>query len=216
MKDLRLTTGTGSYNPTSTVSREQIAAFMIRAMYGENFTYPATPYFTDVPASKWSFKYVQKMKAQGLTWNTGTYNPSGVVTNELMAAFFSRDFLGVMPSSLNVRSNNTAFTASMIMGKSLLFSVPNRGSMMYKFNVNGTFSGTVSSTGMMGSMMGSNFTGHWKINSDGTLSINNVMGMMSGYWEKYTLMGGSSVMPLRINYMYSTGTSGTNLMMTVM
>jgi hypothetical protein len=53
--------------------------------------------------------------------------------------------------------------------------------MMYKFNENGTFPGTGSNTGMMGSMMGSNFTGHWKINSDGTLTINNVMGMMSGY-----------------------------------
>jgi hypothetical protein len=215
MKDLGLTTNTGSYDASGTVTREQMAAFIIRAMYGENFEYPATPYFSDVPASAWSFKYVQKMKEQGFTENTGTYAPSGVVTREQMAAFISRAFLGVMSSSLNVPSNNSAFNASMIMGKSLEFSVPNSGSMMYKFNEDGTFSGTVSNTGMMGNITMGNITGKWMINSDGTLAINNVQGMMSGYWETYTLMGGGGVTPLMVNYMYSTGTSGSNLMMSI-
>ena len=38
------------YCPTDPVSRGQLAAFIIRSLYGDNFTYTTTPYFTDVPA----------------------------------------------------------------------------------------------------------------------------------------------------------------------
>jgi hypothetical protein len=212
MKQMGISTNAGSFNPSGSVTRDQMAAFVIRARYGENFTYPSTPYFSDVPATAWSFKYVQKMKQMGIVTNIGTFNPSGIMTRDQMAAFISRAFLGVMPSSLSVPSNNTAFMAGMILGKTLQFNVPNRGSMMYKFYENGTFTGTGASSGMM---MGSSFSGRWMINADKTLSIYSVQGMMSGYMEKYTLVGGGGVMPLMVNYMYSTGTSGTNMMMTV-
>jgi len=87
--------GGGNYCPSVVVSRGQMAAFIIRAKYGESFTYTTTPYFSDVPDTHPFFKYVQKMKDTGITAVTGTYNVDGLVTREQMAAFLSRAFLGM-------------------------------------------------------------------------------------------------------------------------
>jgi hypothetical protein len=35
-----------------------MAAFVIRGIMDEDFAYPQTPYFTDVPASHPQFKYI--------------------------------------------------------------------------------------------------------------------------------------------------------------
>ena len=72
-----------------------MAAFIIRAKYGEDFSYTQTPYFTDVPESNGYFKYVQKMKDEGITGNVGTYNWTDVVIRQHMAAFLARAFLGM-------------------------------------------------------------------------------------------------------------------------
>jgi hypothetical protein len=93
MKDDGLTTSTGTYNVDGSVTRGQMAAFMIRAKYGENFSCTQTPYFTDVPSTHWAFKYVQKMKDDGLTTSTGTYMVDDIVTRDQMAAFLARSFL---------------------------------------------------------------------------------------------------------------------------
>ena len=92
-----ITTGYGVnyYCPGNPVTRGQMAAFIIRAKYGESFTYTTTPYFTDVPDTHGFFKYVQKMKDTGITAVTGTYDVDGLVTREQMAAFLSRAFLGM-------------------------------------------------------------------------------------------------------------------------
>ena len=37
------------YCPVETLTRQAAAAFIIRALYGETFTYTSTPYFEDVP-----------------------------------------------------------------------------------------------------------------------------------------------------------------------
>ena len=95
MKDTGLTTVTGAYMVDGSVTRGQMAAFIIRAKYGETFTYTPTPYFTDVPDAHGFFKYVQKMKDSGITAVTGTYNVDGLVTREQMAAFLARAFLGM-------------------------------------------------------------------------------------------------------------------------
>ena len=72
-----------------------MAAFIIRAKYGENFTYTTTPYFSDVPSDSWAFKYVQKLKDERITTLSGTYLAGSVVTREQMAAFIGRAFLGM-------------------------------------------------------------------------------------------------------------------------
>jgi hypothetical protein len=81
--------------PGDVVTRGAMAAFIIRAIYGEDFGYTQTPYFTDVPASHGYFKYVQKMKDKGITGNIGTYNWTDVVIRAHMAAFLARAFLGM-------------------------------------------------------------------------------------------------------------------------
>lgn len=95
LKELGITTLSGYYYPNNEVTRDQMAAFIIRAKLGEDFTYSTVPYFTDVPASHWAFKYVQKLKELGITTLTGSYYPNLVVSRDQMSAFISRAFLGI-------------------------------------------------------------------------------------------------------------------------
>jgi hypothetical protein len=88
--------GDGTYGPEDPVSREQMAVFIIRALYGETFSYNSTPYFVDVPSSHWAFKYIQKLKELGITTGCGfnEYCPSELVTRDQMAAFLIRAKIG--------------------------------------------------------------------------------------------------------------------------
>ena len=95
MKDMGITTTTGTYMVDDFVTREQMAAFIIRAKYGETFSYTATPYYSDVASTSVFYKYVQKMKDDAITTTVGTYMASSNVTREQMAAFLGRAFLGM-------------------------------------------------------------------------------------------------------------------------
>ncbi|MEP6715213.1 MAG: S-layer homology domain-containing protein, partial [Terriglobia bacterium] len=83
------------------VTRRQMAVFVIRTIFGggtagNNFTYPTTPYFTDVPSTDPNFKYVQKMRDLGITGGCSatTYCPDANVTRDQMAVFIVRARLG--------------------------------------------------------------------------------------------------------------------------
>jgi hypothetical protein len=95
LRDDGITAVTGTYGVDNYVTRGQMAAFIIRALYGEDFTYTQTPYFSDVPSTHNFFKYVQKLKDDGITAVTGTYDVDSVVTRAQMAAFLARAFLGM-------------------------------------------------------------------------------------------------------------------------
>ena len=58
--------------PTRPLRRFEAVAFIVRAIYGENFSYSSTPYFSDVPSSHPFFKYIQKFKEMGLTRGIGS------------------------------------------------------------------------------------------------------------------------------------------------
>jgi hypothetical protein len=92
-----ITTGCGGayYCPGNIVTRGQMAAFIIRAKYGEYFSYTTTPYFSDVPNTHGFFKYVQKMKDTGITSVTGTHDLDGTVTRKQMATFHSGALLSM-------------------------------------------------------------------------------------------------------------------------
>jgi len=95
-----------NYCPSEDVTRDQMAAFIIRALYGENFTCnggvtgasvacaTTTPYFSNVlptdPVEGVFFPYIQKLKELNITTVTGMYNPSEGVTRGQMAAFLVR------------------------------------------------------------------------------------------------------------------------------
>jgi hypothetical protein len=95
MKDDGITVDTGTYNVDGIVTKGQMAAFIIRAKYGETFNYTTTPYFADVPNTNDFFKYVQKMKDLGYIAVTGTYDVNGIVTRDQMAVYLGRAFLGM-------------------------------------------------------------------------------------------------------------------------
>ena len=86
----------GTYRPSQNVQRSQMAAFIIRAKFGEDFSYSPTPHFSDVPADHWSFKYVQKMYDEGITtgYTDGTYRPSQNVQRSQMASFIIKALFG--------------------------------------------------------------------------------------------------------------------------
>ena len=77
-----------------------MAVFAIRTwMLANNlttFTYPQTPYFTDVPATDEYFSFIQKMKQLGI-WNgctATTYCENSAVTRDQMAPVIMRSMLG--------------------------------------------------------------------------------------------------------------------------
>jgi hypothetical protein len=105
LKDLNLTTGYGgdptTYAPSLTITREQMAAFIIRALEGEpssTLCASSSP-FTDVDASSWSCKYIARLKDLQLTTGYGgdptTYAPGVLVLRDQMAAFLGRAFFGM-------------------------------------------------------------------------------------------------------------------------
>ena len=102
LSELGITTGCGSgnYCPGNVVTRDQMAAFLVRAVEGE----PAAAYcgstapFNDVPASNSFCGYIKRLSELGITTGcgSGNYCPAGSVTREQMAAFLARAFLGMM------------------------------------------------------------------------------------------------------------------------
>ena len=83
------------YCPYEGMTRWQMAVMIIRAFYGDDFSYNGEPYFSDVSVTDSGFKYIQKMKALGFTKAEGMFYPDRIVTREEMAAFLSRAFLGM-------------------------------------------------------------------------------------------------------------------------
>ncbi len=96
LKDDGITAVSGIYGVDNEVTRGQMAAFIIRAKFGEEFNYTTTPYFNDVPSTHAFFKYVQKLKDEEITAVTGTYGVDNIVTRAQMAAFLARAFLGML------------------------------------------------------------------------------------------------------------------------
>ena len=90
-----------TYGPNLNVTRDQMAVFIVRTILGggpnvDNFSYSATPYFTDVPPTYPFFKWIQKLRDLGVTAGTTstTYGPLLGVTRDQMAVFIVRARLG--------------------------------------------------------------------------------------------------------------------------
>jgi hypothetical protein len=101
LADLGLTHGCSptAYCPAGMVTRMDAAVLLVRgkleSLFGDNFTYPTAPFFTDVPASLVQFPYIQKMYELGLTTGcTATqFCPTSNLTREEVAAFLVRAFI---------------------------------------------------------------------------------------------------------------------------
>jgi hypothetical protein len=101
------------YCPNDNVTRAQMAILMVRSvMGGDNYTYAGTPYFTDVPASAFAFKWIQKLKELNVSAGCGSNNycPDAMVTRGQMAVFMTRVRLGAAADSSFTYPSTPYFT----------------------------------------------------------------------------------------------------------
>ncbi len=85
--------------PHDSVSREQMAAFLVRALEGDppvNYCDSGSP-FIDVSSNMWSCRFIKRLKELGITagYGDGRYGPYDFLTRAQMATFLSRAFLGI-------------------------------------------------------------------------------------------------------------------------
>jgi hypothetical protein len=85
------------YCPADSVSREQMAAFIIRSLGEFNPPQPGQQRFADVPPSNLFYAFIERMAVLGITTGCGVngqgepiYCPSASVNREQMAAFLVR------------------------------------------------------------------------------------------------------------------------------
>jgi hypothetical protein len=87
-----------SYCPTSPVTRDQMAVFLLKAKNGPAFTPPAcaTPPFPDVPCGNVFAAWIQALVAASITAGCGggLYCPTNPVTREQMAVFLLKTLKG--------------------------------------------------------------------------------------------------------------------------
>ncbi|HEY3473945.1 MAG TPA: S-layer homology domain-containing protein [Anaerolineales bacterium] len=89
--------GNGNYCPESTVTRAEMAVFLLRAKYGANYNPPAagtSTGFSDVPADYWAAAWIKQLVAEGITAGcaSGSYCPEQPVTRAQMAVFLVKTF----------------------------------------------------------------------------------------------------------------------------
>jgi len=91
--------GGGNYCPTSNVTRDQMAIFLLRSKHGSGYTPPAcvTPTFADVPCSNGFAAWINQLAAEAITGGCGggNYCPTNPVTRDQMAIFLGRTFNGM-------------------------------------------------------------------------------------------------------------------------
>ncbi len=94
-----ITSGCGNspltYCPDDSVTRAQMAVFLLRAEHGALYTPPAAVgIFTDVPTSYWAAGWIEQLHAEGITagCGAGLYCPEHPVTRAEMAKFLVLTF----------------------------------------------------------------------------------------------------------------------------
>ena len=78
-----------------TVTRDQMAVFLLRAKYGSGYSPPpATGIFGDVPLNYWAVAWIEQLAAEGITSGCGggNYCPTAPVKRDQMAVFLVRTF----------------------------------------------------------------------------------------------------------------------------
>jgi Metallo-peptidase family M12 len=85
------------YCPTNSVTRAQMAIFLLRAKHGSSYTPPpATGIFNDVSTGYWAAAWIEQLYNEGITTGCGTsplrYCPENTVTRAQMAVFIVRTF----------------------------------------------------------------------------------------------------------------------------
>ncbi len=103
--------GNNDYCPGATVTRDQMAIFLVRTILGDgSFSYSPIPHFDDVPSTYFAFPWIQKLYELGVTGGcSGTpmlFCPTATVTRDQMAIFIIRARYGTATA---FTSNPTPF-----------------------------------------------------------------------------------------------------------
>jgi hypothetical protein len=86
--------GSGSYCPAASVTRAQMAVFLLKAKHGSSFVPPAcTGIFPDVACPSTFADWIEELSHEGITGGCGggDYCPSSPVTRQQMAVFLLKD-----------------------------------------------------------------------------------------------------------------------------
>jgi DNA-binding beta-propeller fold protein YncE len=89
----------GTYCPTRTVTRDQMAVYLARATVNRPIDIVHGPYpahFSDVPMEHWAYSQVEHVYREGIAsgYEDGTYRPGEAVTRDQMAVFVARAMTG--------------------------------------------------------------------------------------------------------------------------
>lgn len=87
--------GNGNYCPESTVTRAQMAIFLLKAKHGSGYVPGnAVGVFSDVPVGYWADKWIEQLAAEAVTsgCGAGIYCPDNSVTRAEMAVFLVKNF----------------------------------------------------------------------------------------------------------------------------
>ena len=83
--------------PSSVVTRDQLAVFLLRAEHGKTYAPPAASgIFEDVPADFWAAAWIEQLTTEGITSGCSStpklYCPGTQVTRDQMAVFLVKTF----------------------------------------------------------------------------------------------------------------------------
>jgi hypothetical protein len=88
--------GGGNYCPDATITRAQMAIFLLRGEHGSAYTPPVGTgaVFGDVPTGSFAVDWIEQLAAEGITSGCGggNYCPNANVTRAEMAVFLVRAF----------------------------------------------------------------------------------------------------------------------------
>ena len=109
----------GTYRPNDALSRDQLAAFIARALAGSDVGVQAVApvTFTDVPTTYWAWRYINYACASDVVqgYADNTYRPAELVNRAQMATFLYRAFLQPsgtavwLTSSIGTMSHDKAY-----------------------------------------------------------------------------------------------------------
>jgi hypothetical protein len=70
----------GSFRPNNPITRAEFSK-MVTLAYGYPLTTPATPSFSDVPASYWAYSYIETLYAHGIIsgYGGGIFRPNALI-----------------------------------------------------------------------------------------------------------------------------------------
>ena len=88
--------GPSAYCPSTPVTRDQMAVFLLRGEHGGSYTPPPATgtMFADVPSTHWAAAWIEQLANEGITGGcgSGNYCPATPVTRDQMAVFLVRAF----------------------------------------------------------------------------------------------------------------------------